>query len=119
SPGVQRLYFGFGFQSAKKPCFFSSVVPKDAPIDFSGTATITFFMPWFFNLSKAMNIKALDLPDAGGAFSNKYCAVLPSYAFSCISRIPKALVLLLFPVWSYVTCTKFGILFFFFHYFKN
>jgi len=45
SPGVQRLYLGFGCQSVKNPNFFNSVVSNDAPIDFSGTATITFFIP--------------------------------------------------------------------------
>jgi hypothetical protein len=51
----------------------------------------SFFLP-LAGMEKAQNI-----------FEN------PADAFSCISRIPKALVLLLFPVCLYSTCTKFGI----------
>ena len=36
---------------------------------------------------------ARDLPDAGGAFRNRYCAFLASKALACISRIPIAFVL--------------------------
>ena len=54
----------------------------------SGTATMTFLSPWLTILSKAMNIRALDLQDAGGAFKSKYWASLAAKARSCISRIP-------------------------------
>ena len=74
-PLVQRLYSSFICQFAKKPPLFKSVFANDAPIVFSGTATITFFMPWFANLSNPTYINALLLPDAGGAFSSKYLAL--------------------------------------------
>jgi hypothetical protein len=48
------------------------VLANDFAIDLSGTATITFLTLLDFNFSKAMYIKALDLPDAGGAFINRY-----------------------------------------------
>jgi regulator of sigma E protease len=59
------------------------------------------------------NIKALDFPDAGGAFKSRYCAFLFSNAFACISRIPSSLSLVLCPVCAYVasaTCIVFMIL---------
>ena len=45
-PGVQRLFSSLTSQSAKNPCAVSSVLANDAPIDRSGTATITFLRPW-------------------------------------------------------------------------
>ncbi len=65
---------------------------------FSGTATTTFFMPWFTSLSKAMNINARLLPDAGGAFISRKRLLRASYALACISLIPRASVLLEAPV---------------------
>ena len=44
-PGVHKLYSSLGSQLAKNPKSFRLVLPKDPPIDFSGTATITFFNP--------------------------------------------------------------------------
>ena len=75
-PLVHKLYLSSGIQSAKKPNFFNSVFLNEEPIERSGTATITFLMPWFCSLSRAINIKARDLPDAGGAFKSKYLEVL-------------------------------------------
>jgi hypothetical protein len=43
-------------------------------VDVSGTTINAFFNPWFFNLSKAININALLLPDAGGDLISKYCS---------------------------------------------
>ena len=58
-------------QSAKNPWAVRFVEENDAPIERSGTATITFLRPWLYNLSKPTNINARDLPDAGGALINK------------------------------------------------
>jgi tRNA U34 5-carboxymethylaminomethyl modifying GTPase MnmE/TrmE len=49
---------------------------------------------------RALTEATLDLPDAGGALSNKYLASLCEYAFCCISLIPNSLVDLLCPVCS-------------------
>ena len=59
---------------------------------------MTFLMPWFSSFSSAINIKARDLPDAGGALISKYCAEFALNAICCISRIPWSLVFLLVPV---------------------
>ena len=45
-PGSQRLCSGLTSQSAKKPCFVSSVEENDAPIERSGTATMTLLRSW-------------------------------------------------------------------------
>lgn len=47
------------------------VEENDAPIERSGTATITFLRPWLYSLSRPTNINARDLPDAYGALINK------------------------------------------------
>lgn len=41
------------------------MLEKEAPIERSGAATMTFLMPWLYSLSSAMNIRARDFPDAG------------------------------------------------------
>ena len=71
---------------------------KDLPIERSGTATITLSTALVFSLSSAINIKALDFPDAGGAFMSKYWAARDLYARACISRIPSSSIEVLFPV---------------------
>ena len=38
----------------------------------SGTAMMTFLTPWLISLSKAKNIMARDLPEAGGDLMSKY-----------------------------------------------
>ena len=71
-PPVVKLYLGFISQLYSKPKSFKLVFLNEAPIVFSGTATIAFFRPCFLNLSSAINIKALDFPEAGGAFIKRY-----------------------------------------------
>ncbi len=97
-PGEQRLFCCSTSQSAKNPASVSGALAKDAPMERSGTATITFLIPWLKSLSSARNISARDLPDAGGAFRSKYWLSRAAYAFACISRIPSASVFVLKPV---------------------
>ena len=59
---------------------------------------MTFLSPWLNSLSRARNMSARDLPDAGGALSSKYWLSRAANAFACISRIPKASVFVLAPV---------------------
>ena len=52
----------------------------------------------FLSFSNATNIKARDLPEAGGALSNKYWDGLAAYAFACISLIPMVFTAVVCPV---------------------
>ena len=97
-PGEQRLFSGSTSQSAKNPAWLSGVLANDAPIERSGTATMTFLRPWLKSLSSARNISARDLPDAGGALSRRYWLSRAANAFACISRMPSASVFVLEPV---------------------
>ena len=45
-PGSQRLCSGLTSQSAKNPNLVRLVEENDAPIERSGTATMTFLRPW-------------------------------------------------------------------------
>ena len=74
APLTQRFQRGSTCQSRKKPCEVRSVDRKDAPIEVSGTATITLRTPWFSSLSRPRNMSARDLPAAGGALSRMNCA---------------------------------------------
>jgi len=78
-------------------------------MDRSGTAMIAFLNPWLRSLSKAMNISALDLPEAGGAFSSRYLEFRAAYARACMARIPRASVEVLSPVAAYWTVIRSGI----------
>ena len=73
-PGRHRLLRGSTSQSAKNPFSTSLVGAKEPPIERSGTATMTFLRPWLKSLSRATNISARDLPDAGGALIRRYSA---------------------------------------------
>ena len=72
-PPIVKLLLGFTSQSQWKPNFDNSVSLNDLPIERSGTAMITFLIPWLWSLSNPTNINARDLPDAGGDFTSKYC----------------------------------------------
>ena len=98
APGEQRLFAAGTSQSAKNPASVRFVLAKEAPIERSGTATITFLSPWLKSLSSARNISARDLPDAGGALSSRYWLSRAANALACISRIPSASVFVLAPV---------------------
>ena len=56
------------------------------------------FKFWLCSLSKAINIKARDLPEAGGDLINKYCSPRRAYARACMVRMPSSLAWLEAPV---------------------
>ena len=100
-----KLKYGGTSQLAKKPPFTKLVFLNERPMLFSGTATTTFLMPWFANLSSAINIKARLLPDAGGALMSKKRLLRCSYARACISRIPNGFTAVAVPVCWYLIST--------------
>ena len=98
--GSAQVIGGATVQSAKNPCEVRSVLAKDWPIERSGTATITLRTPWLYSLSRATNMSARLLPEAGGALISRCCALRCSYTLCCISRMPSWFVFTLLPDWA-------------------
>src|SRR5690606_29714435 len=98
-PGaLHRFHLGTTCQSAQKPNLLSGSSLKLAPMDFSGTTIIACLMFWLWSLSRAINISARLLPEAGGDLISRYCSPRRSKARSCIGRMPSSLDLVELPL---------------------
>lgn len=98
-PGaLHRFHCGLTVQSQWKPNLDSGSSAKLPPMERSGTTTIALATPWLCSLSSAMNIRARDLPDAGGDLISRYRSPRRSKARSCMARMPISLALVEAPV---------------------